>query len=323
MAMVKTKKRADLVRDRRNKRGRKKPVRSHNIRNKTAMRTATPTVVRTRSMAQATGRKRSNKQARRRNYVPLGTPGAEIRMPAMPVVRVGWRLLSAAMAAGMIFTIYSLLNSPSFRVSMVEVAGLERISSQDVNSVLGVIGASIFTIQPETLLGNLKAAFPEIEDISVKVGFPGLVFVEASERQPMLIWRQDDGLVWVDVNGVAFRQRGAVEGLVTVQAIQAPPLAASEAVQDQIISAEMVQAILTLSKQAPVDTIILYDPEHGLGWQDPQGWKVYFGSSPEDMELRLTMYEVMVALFKERGIKPVLVSLEYLHAPYYRLVATE
>ena len=108
-----------------------------------------------------------------------------------------------------------------------------------------------------------------------------------------------------------------------MQSIQAPPFSAAESVQDQIISAEMVQAILTLSKQAPVDTIILYDSEHGLGWQDPQGWKVYFGSSPEDMELRLTMYEVMVALFKERGITPVLVSLEYLHAPYYRLVATE
>lgn len=283
-----------------------------------------PTVVRVRSMAQAPGRKRNKKHARRRNYVPLRTPGAEIRVPALPVIKVGWRVLSAGLVAGMAFAIYSLLNSPDFRVGVVEVAGLERISSQDVNSVLAVLGASIFTIQPDVLLDDLNAAFPEINDISVKVGFPAKVIVEASEREPTLVWQQGGITVWVDQNGVAFRQRGVVEGLVSVLAIQTPPLsAAEERDPDQIISGEMVQAILTLSLQAPVGTTILYDPEHGLGWQDPQGWQVYFGPSPDDMEVRLSMYQAMVAMFQERGIKPVLVSLEYLHAPYYRLVRSE
>jgi cell division septal protein FtsQ len=324
MAIGKTKKRTDHVRERRNKRGRRKPVRIKNKRQKTAMRTAAPTVVRTRSMAQVSGRRKNSKQARKRSYLPLGTPGAEIRLPAMPAVQVGWRLGSGVLTLTMMFTLYTLLNSSSLHVGLVEVSGIERITSQDVNAVLSVFGASIFSLEPDVLQQELKAAFPEMTDVSVQVGFPAWVTVEASERQPQLVWEQGEILLWVDSNGVAFRPRGEAQGLVRVQATQAPPLLGDETrLQDQIITPEMVQAILTLSHQAPTETDLLYDSEHGLGWRDPQGWQVFFGPNPDNMEVRLTIYQAMVGMFQERNIKPVMISLEYLHAPYYRMVSDE
>jgi cell division septal protein FtsQ len=275
-------------------------------------------------MAQVPGRRKNSKQARKRSYIPLGTPGAEIRLPSMPAVQVGWRLVSGALTAAMVFAIYTLLNSSSLHVGLVEVSGIERISAQDVNAVLSVFGASIFSLEPDVLQQELKAAFPEMTDVSVRAGFPARVTVEASERQPLLVWEQGEISLWVDRNGIAFRQRGEVEGLVRVQAVQAPPLLGDETrLQDQIITPEMVQAILTLSQQAPTGTDILYDPEHGLGWQDAQGWQVFFGPNPDNMEVRLSIYLAMVGMFQDRNLIPVLISVEYLHAPYYRLVPVE
>lgn len=324
MAMERTKKRVDQVRERRNKRSRRKPLRIKNMRQKSAMRTSTPTVVRTRSMAQVPGRGKKGKQARKRSYMQLGTPGAEIRLPAMPAVQVGWRLLSGALTLLLMFTVYMLFNSSSLQVSLVEVSGIERITAQDVNAVLGIFGASIFSLEPDVLEQELRAAFPEMTDVSVRAGFPARIIVEASERQPELVWEQGEISLWVDRNGIAFRQRGEKEGLVHVRAIQPPPLLADETrLQDQIITPEMVQAILTMSLEAPKGTDLLYDPEHGLGWRDPQGWQVFFGSNPDHMEVRLSIYQAMVAMVHERNLKPVLISVEYLHAPYYRLVSDE
>lgn len=324
MAMPRTKNRVDQVRERRNKRGRGNPLRLKNRFKKSAMRTSTPTVVRSQSMAQVPGRQKKSRQARKRAYLPLGTPGAEIRLPAMPAVKVGWRLASGGLTLIMMIAIYALITSSNLRVGMVEVSGIERITSQDVNAVLGIFGASIFSLEPDVLQQELKAAFPEMTEVSVRAGFPARVIVEASERQPLLVWEQGDISLWVDRNGIAFRKRGEVAGLVRVRATQPPPLLEDESrLQDQIITPEMVQAILTMSQQAPPDTEILYDPDHGLGWQDPQGWQAFFGPNPDNMEVRLSIYLAMVGMLQERNLVPVLISVEYLHAPYYRLVPIE
>ncbi len=64
---------------------------------------------------------------------------------------------------------------------------------------------------------------------------------------------------------------------------------------------------------------LLYNPEYGLGWQDPHGWKVYFGTNIEDIDQKLAQYSVIIEALAARNIQPVLISLEFLHAPFYRL----
>ena len=81
----------------------------------------------------------------------------------------------------------------------------------------------------------------------------------------------------------------------------------------------MVIAILSLADQAPDDVIVVYDPEHGLGWTDPRGWVVYFGQDPSDMDLRLSMYQDTVDYLSNKGTLPAIISLEFIHQPYYRL----
>jgi hypothetical protein len=62
-----------------------------------------------------------------------------------------------------------------------------------------------------------------------------------------------------------------------------------------------------------------YDPSFGLGWQDPQGWMVFFGRNTSEITTKLLEYQTIIAALQERNITPALISLENLHAPFYRL----
>ena len=85
------------------------------------------------------------------------------------------------------------------------------------------------------------------------------------------------------------------------------------------LSPDLVAAILALGEKMPADTLLVYDSEHGLGWNDPNGWQVYFGQEDQDMEMKLSVYETLVDHLKNEGIQPELISVEYVHAPYYRM----
>jgi hypothetical protein len=81
----------------------------------------------------------------------------------------------------------------------------------------------------------------------------------------------------------------------------------------------MVESIKGLAGHVPPGMQILYDASFGFGWNDPRGWKVYFGTSGSDVELKMRVYESMVASLTERGIQPAVVNVTYPTAPYYRL----
>ena len=63
----------------------------------------------------------------------------------------------------------------------------------------------------------------------------------------------------------------------------------------------------------------MYTAGHGLGWKDPRGWEVYFGMNLKDMEMKLRVYKTLVKRLGKEKIQPQLISVEYVHAPYYRL----
>ena len=82
---------------------------------------------------------------------------------------------------------------------------------------------------------------------------------------------------------------------------------------------EFVLGVLSLIEYVPEGGYLQYDPQYGLGWQDPQGWLVYFGQDITNIEVKLAEYQSIVAELQQKGLYPALISLEYLHAPFYRL----
>ena len=325
--------RAEEVRQRRTQRAKSGSKGGSNNRKprkqKSAQAKQPPVVMRGDWMGINLGAKARTRPVKRRYDVALSTPGAEIRLPAIPVISVGWRWLSGLLTFVLGFGIYSLWTSPTFQVRAVEVEGIRRLAAADINAVAAVSDQPVFVVDPAEIKEDLELAFPELSSVTVEVGIPASIKVKVVERQPVLSWQEGDESVWVDSYGIAFPQRGEGGPAVKVVADSAPPAPPSGVEEDlettqaqlsqRFIPSQLVSAILAMSTQAPEDTPLLYTAEHGLGWKDKSGWSVYFGTNVDDIEMKLQMYEAILRRMKKESIHPELISVEYLHAPYYRL----
>jgi hypothetical protein len=287
----------------------------------------------------ASSRLHKQKAPKRRFDVPLRVPGAEVRLPSLPIIHIGWRAVSLLMVIMMAASLFLIWKAPVFQVKTVEAEGLKRLTVGDLNTVMGTFGASVFSIDPQKLEEVLQQAFPELANISVKVNLPAKVKVEVVEREPVIAWMQDGSEVWVDSQGKAFPPRGAPENpLVRVEGRGIPPGTESTGSRNDLqslpagmptsipitmpsisLSPTLVTAILALGAQVPADTLLVYDSKHGLGWNDPNGWEVFFGAEDQDMQMKVDVYEALVERLQNEGIQPELISVEYVHAPYYRM----
>jgi hypothetical protein len=229
--------------------------------------------------------------------------------------------------------------APVFQVNTVEAEGLQRLTVGDLNAVMGTFGKSVFTINPTGLEETLQQAFPELSQVLVKVSMPANVKVVVIEREPVIAWSQDGTEFWLDADGVSFPPRGnPANPLVRVEGRGDLPTVSSSTLSNELqnmppgipstipttfprikLSSELVSAILVLGAKLPSETILVYDSEHGLGWNDPNGWEVFFGEEDQDMEMKLGVYQALVERLQSEGIQPALISVEYVHAPYYRM----
>jgi hypothetical protein len=79
-----------------------------------------------------------------------------------------------------------------------------------------------------------------------------------------------------------------------------------------------IQAAYQLQTKIPTGTNIIYDKTHGMGWRAEQGWDVFIGLTLNDIEYKLKAYDVLINKLNTEGITPTMVSIEYVHAPFYR-----
>ncbi len=325
-----TSKRADNVRNRRTNRSQKRTQTEVFSRGRKERVTSSPPVmVRGGSAAFPVREQHRGKRAKRRFDVALNTPGAEMRLPSLPMVSFGWRILSGVLVGILAFTLYTIWNAPMYVVTAVEVEGLQRLTNEDINAVARVSDKPIFMVDPLKVRDELEKAFPELSNVSVDVKMPASVKVRVVERQPVITWVEDGHEIWVDPTGMAFPKRGEEEPAVVVKAENSPPtvsIAGEGELPDdtknepkRFLPAQLVSAILAISFQAPENTSLLYNGMHGLGWKDKRGWEVYFGMNSDDIEMKLQVYKTIVKQLSKKKIQPTFISVEYVHAPYYRL----
>jgi hypothetical protein len=121
--------------------------------------------------------------------------------------------------------------------------------------------------------------------------------------------------------------RGVVEGLPIIEAqglmavsqiLPGEGESAQLLTRHQLLTPELVDAILAFHAYVPENLLLLYDADRGLGWKTAGGWNVYFGMNPTDVQTRIQIYEAIEAELQAQGTTPTLISVEYIHAPYYR-----
>jgi len=313
--------RAEMVRSRRK---REQTRRMHRIV-KEAARPAPPITTRTKQSASKANSARTKQNARRRFHIALpALPNARTnsRAISLPRPRFGWRFVSFIIAALLGAMIYLAFRLPQLRVTEAQVTGNQILTPADVNSVMNIAGQPIFLLSPSDLETRLRLNYPELVSVRVAISLPNLVLVNLIERKPVVRWEQNGGYTWIAEDGVAFKPRGEIVGLISVVAESAPPVGGS--VADPLnpapfISTEMVQAIKGLAGHVPPGMSILYEARMGFGWNDPRGWRVYFGTTAHDVALKMRVYESMVDSLMQRGIRPALINVTYPTAPYYRM----
>jgi len=268
-------------------------------------------------------RKPSVQNTRRRFQIALPhMPSANIRSFSIPRPRFGWRFVSLMLVALLGTLLYFAYNLPELRVNEAQVIGNQIVTPQEINSVLGIAGQPVFLLTPADLETRLRLNYPELASVQVSVSLPNVVSVNVTERTPFIRWEQGGGYTWVAEDGVAFRPRGEIAGLIPIVAVSAPPVVGGGTdplTPTPFISTEMVDAVKGLMGHVPAGMPILYDAGMGFGWNDPRGWRVYFGTGASDVELKMRVYESMVSSLTQRGIRPALINVMYPTAPYYRM----
>ena len=272
--------------------------------------------------------KRGLHSPRKRRDVALNVPGAEVRLPSLPSVRFGWRLLSGLILVMMLASGFMLLNTPTFQVDLVEVKGLERLTLADLDQVLGITGESVVSLDAGEIRQTLLSHFHGIQEVRVVVGLPASVQVTVQERQPVMAWDFQGETRWVDEAGIVFEPGSEDDQLpLTVHAEIMPVLPETETAdingivepQYERFDVALVHVIQSMSKYLPAGALLAYDANNGLGWTDERGWQVYFGISLDEIDQKLIVYQSIVEKLDSEGIQPSLISVEYLHAPFYRL----
>jgi len=309
--------RAEEVRTRREKESRQRTQRA--VRH--AMRAMPPVTTRERLTSTAP-RSRRAQNARRRFQVALPIPTDDVRTFSIPRPQVGTRALSFVLVALLGTALYLVYTLPYFRVTQAQIIGNQMLSAQEITSAMGIANQPIFTLKPAELETRLHLNFPELVSAQVDVSLPNVVLVNLIERHPVIRWEQGGSYTWIAEDGVAFRPRGDMVELISVVAEGAPALSlsASDPLNPTpFISTEMVRALQRLGGHVPPGMVILYNPTYGFGWNDPRGWRVYFGMSADDVELKMRVYEAMVNSLTQRGIRPAMINVTYPTAPYYRM----
>lgn len=309
--------RAELVRLRREKERAKHIQRA----SKVTARPAPAVTTRARQNISKPARK-PLQNARRRFNIALHMPRANVRSISIPRPRFGWRLFSFILVVIFGTVLYLAFNRPELRVTEARLTGNQMLSQAEVNSVLNISGQPIFLLTPADLETRLRLNYPELVSVRVTVALPNHVSVNVTERQPIIRWEQGVGYTWISEDGIAFRPRGELVGLIPVVALSAPPAEGSGSdplTPAPFISAEMVQALKGLVMHVPPGAPILYEKGVGFGWNDPRGWRVHFGTRASDVELKMRVYETMVNSLTQRGIRPALINVMYPTAPYYRM----
>jgi hypothetical protein len=298
--------RADLVRTRRRQQAQKRPKQIH-------------TLV-TRSLPRAT-----SPNTKRRFQAAFSMAGFELKFPSisLPTVEVKSRFLSLMLCLLLGSGIYLSFTLPEFQVTKPQVYGNQRLSAEEIDSVLSSTGQPIFTLVPSDLETRLRLNYPELTSAKVTLGLPNIVIVNVVERQPVILWQQGGGFTWIDQTGIAFRPHGSAKKLIQVNATAAPP-PGSSVVNDPLsptpyLPSDLVKAIETLAPSVPAGSTMVYDPKNGLGWLDSRGWQVTFGNDASDMALKLQVYQSLVASLTQQGITPAFISVQFVNAPYYRM----
>ncbi len=275
--------------------------------------------------------RRRERRAKKLADVAAALPAAVPR-DAPRGIYVSWRWVSAVIVIPLLVVLYVFLASDTFRIHGVYVGYTtltSYLSSAEIYGRSGVSGLRIFEVDPAKVGRELEAE-PEIASAQVSVGWPNVVQIAITERQPALVWEQSGQRVWVDVSGRVMALRQDLPDLVRV-VVEKPTkdvhlTACDRQGMDTIlgvgscIDRDTVNGVLQFKALYPNVTEVIYDPIKGLGFREGAGYLLWFGDGI-DIPTKMAVFNAIIANLGARDIQPVEINVANPDAPYYTTVA--
>jgi cell division protein FtsQ len=263
-------------------------------------------------------RKSSHRAKPPRRRLDLAIPselGAEIRLPSLPAIHGGPRLVSCLLLAAVAYGIFAIKGASGFYVAQAQVVGAKMLTADQVRSIARVDQESVFAVDPRAGVAHFSS-IAEVSAVKVKIHWPNQVEIDVTERQPAIAWDDAGRKWWISQQGVAFLDHGDWPDLVTVVS-EEPVLNISGDPLAKVIPDKILVAATVLSAQLPKGTTLRYDPVNGLGFDDPNGWTAYFGVDG-DMVMKVRLYQALSGQLAKKGIHASLVSVKDPTTPFYR-----
>ena len=266
-------------------------------------RAGPPILARPRGGAAPGARRTRRPKVRRRRRVR-----PRLRLP-LPPRWPAWLWFAVLLTATL-----TLAFSPALRVQRIEVRGLRWTDPARLTALPAVAawrGQPLVAVDPVQAAAVLRAAFPALEEVTVQVRWPDTLRIEARERQPALVWQVGRQTWWVDATGAAFPALGEADPAWPVVEVQVP---AAQGPPDPPTADEVALAQALHQRLGP-EVGLVYHPQYGLGWRAPQAWLVFVGHSPQDLDVRLAVYDALVPALEARGLYPAWVDLRIWQSP--------
>lgn len=259
-------------------------------------------------------RRRKARPRKRFDFALPAQLGAQIQLPSIPVVRFGPRLLSAVLLAAVLAALQQAFASPAFVVAEASVQGNRILTAAQVRMIVGATQRPSFLIDPQAAEHALLAQ-PEVLSAQVRLRWPNQLSVSLVERHPMIEWDDAGRVWWICPDGVAYLKHGEWPGVVLVRS-EDKALTITEDPLQPAIEADILRSAAVLNAQLPEEAAsLVYDPRHGLGFEDPRGWVAYFGVGG-DMVVKVRTYQAIVSGLTQVRQPVALISVADAAAPY-------
>ncbi len=234
-----------------------------------------------------------------------------------------WRWVSLGLVAAILIAGVIIFTNPAFYITRAEIGGLRYVPAEEVFYQTGVAGYHVLWVDPDAVARRV-AASPSLDDARAVVQWPARLIILVREREPAIVWEQGGNRYWVDVQGHLMPLRREMPSLVRVinEGEAIPFRCPGPACTDESADAVTIDPAVVVGTQhlktlrGNID-VLYYEPVRGLSYQDGRGWRGYFGVGA-DMDLKLAIYETLVANLESRGVHPVYIDVSNPDAPYYR-----
>jgi len=201
-----------------------------------------------------------------------------------------------AFVCGMVCFVAALVGlyfSPAVRVNNVNVTGTTALSPADVESIAGIEGESMFTLDFAEAQRHIEA-LPNVASVSFERHFPQTIEIKITERAPWGVWSVKGTPYVIDVEGVVLAAP-VQEGALTISAVSSvDPLVPGDRVDRDAI--QLTQELLNQvpSRLALGIAAVEWSNASGLTVQTDAGYRVVVGDS-ENVEYKLAVWSQIEA----------------------------